>query len=258
VDWGPGRYERIAAQMMPAASAVVASAAPGPDEHVLDVGCGTGNAAVLAGRRGARVTGVDPAERLLDVARERARAGDLDATFIRGEAASMPLPDADVDVVVSTFGVVFAPDATAAVAEIARVSAPAARVVLSAWMPGGAISVVAGIRAEALAGAAGSPDGPPAFAWHDRRALVELFGRFGFSVAAREEQLAFRAASAQDFIDAELRDHPLWIAAGVVLEPRGELQAARDRALGVLEAANEDPDGFCVTSRYAIVEAKRA
>ena len=72
-DWGLGRYEDTAAQLEPAARAVVERAAPAAGEHVVDVGCGTGNAALLAAERGARVTGVDPAPRLLDVARERGR-----------------------------------------------------------------------------------------------------------------------------------------------------------------------------------------
>jgi SAM-dependent methyltransferase len=257
MDWSPGHYERIAAQLMPAASVVVGTAAPGPEERVLDIGCGTGNAAVLAARRGARVTGVDPAERLLEVARERARAGELQATFIRGEAGAIPMADACADVVVSNFGVIFAPDPPAAAAEIARVSAPQGRVVISAWIPGGAISVLVRLRAEAIASASGSAGAPPPFAWHDRDALLELFAAYGFSISIHEELLAFRAASPQAFIEGELRDHPMWIAARALLEPRGELEALRDRALAALEAANEDLDGFCVTSRYVVVEARR-
>jgi ubiquinone/menaquinone biosynthesis C-methylase UbiE len=76
----------------------------------VDLGCGTGNAALLAAGRGARVTGVDPAPRLLDVARARAAERGLDATFAHGEAGDLPLEDGEVDVVLSVFGVIFAPD----------------------------------------------------------------------------------------------------------------------------------------------------
>src|SRR5919199_6366535 len=101
LDWGLGRYEDTAARLEPAARAVVERAAPAAGEHVLDVGCGTGNAALLAAARGARVTGVDPAPRLLDVAREEAAARGLDATFTAGEAAALPLGDGEADVVLS-------------------------------------------------------------------------------------------------------------------------------------------------------------
>ena len=65
-DWGIGHYETTAEQLFPAARAVVESAAIRPGERVLDLGCGTGNAALLAADRSGEVTGVDPASRLLE------------------------------------------------------------------------------------------------------------------------------------------------------------------------------------------------
>jgi SAM-dependent methyltransferase len=72
IDWGAGRDETTAAQLAPAAAVVVQRASLRPGERVLDLGCGTGNAALLAVRAGSAVTGVDPAARLLEVARNRA------------------------------------------------------------------------------------------------------------------------------------------------------------------------------------------
>jgi len=93
MEWGAGRYERIAEQLLPAAEVVVEQAAPREGESVVDIGCGTGNAALLAADRGATVTGVDPAQRLLDVAAATAAERGLDATFRLGEAADIPLDD---------------------------------------------------------------------------------------------------------------------------------------------------------------------
>ena len=90
-------------------------------EPVVDVGCGTGNAALLAAERGAPVTGVDPAQRLIDVAAataERARAGRGVRRRRGGLAARSKTTSADV--VLSVFGVIFAPDPQAAAAEIAQ------------------------------------------------------------------------------------------------------------------------------------------
>ena len=84
MDWGAGRYEEIAVGLLPAARLVVDVAGPRPGEHVVDVGCGTGNAALLAAARGAKVTGVDPAARLVDVARDEAAARRLAITFALG------------------------------------------------------------------------------------------------------------------------------------------------------------------------------
>jgi ubiquinone/menaquinone biosynthesis C-methylase UbiE len=93
VDWGLGSYELTAEQLLPAADVVVDTAAPVRGEHVVDVGCGTGNATLAAARRGARATGVDPAQRLLDLAAAQARSEGLELTFVRGEAAALPLED---------------------------------------------------------------------------------------------------------------------------------------------------------------------
>src|SRR5215207_6715221 len=92
-DWSLGRYERTAARLEPAAQGMVERAAPQSGERVLDVGCGTGNAALLAAARGARTTGIDPAPRLLEVARQRAAALGLVATFAEGQAAALPVGD---------------------------------------------------------------------------------------------------------------------------------------------------------------------
>jgi SAM-dependent methyltransferase len=258
MDWSLGRYEHVAEQLLPAAGAVVEEAAPGPGEYVVDVGCGSGNAALLAAGRGARVTGVDPAARLVEVANAQAAERGLEAEFVTGEAAALPIPDGAADAVLSVFGAIFAADARAAAAEMARITAPNGRIVLSAWIPGGALGEVARVGREAVAAAAGGPTGGgPPFAWHDGDALSGLFGPHGFSVSIREESLVFTAGSPAEFLNAELSNHPLWAAGRELLEPRGELEATRDRALKVLETRNEDPNAFRVTSDYVVATARR-
>src|ERR671932_1956249 len=93
VDWGLGRYESTAERLLPAAHVVVERAALHAGERVVDLGCGTGNAALLAAAQGAEVTGVDPASRLLEVARARAAGEGAEVTFLSGEAASLPVGD---------------------------------------------------------------------------------------------------------------------------------------------------------------------
>lgn len=256
LDWSAGEYERTAAQLMPAAEAVVDRAAPAAGEQVLDVGCGTGNAALLAAGRGARVTGVDPAARLLGVARGRAAEQGLDVEFVSGDAAALPLRDGGADVVLSVFGVIFAPDAEGAAAEMARVCAPGGRIVLSAWIPEGAISQLARVSREAVALALAAPPAAPPFPWYDRDALAELLQPHGFSVSGEEGSISFTGDSPAQYLDAEA-GHPLAVAGRAVLEPRGEAEALRERQLAVLEAGNEDPAAFRVTSRYVIATAQR-
>ena len=255
-DWGLGRYEDTAAQLEPAARVVVERAAVAPGEHVVDVGCGTGNAALIAAASGARVTGVDPAPRLLEVARAEAAERGLHATFAVGDAAALPLEDGAADVVLSVFGVIFAPDPRAAAAEMARVSAPRGRIVLSAWIPSSAVHEAVRAAGEAVRDALGAPAEPPPFPWHERDALVELFAPHGFEVSLAEELLAFTAASPQAYLDQQA-DHPLAVAGQAVLGPRGESDALREWMLAIYEAGNEDRDAFRVTSRYVVASARR-
>ncbi len=257
-DWSVGRYETTAERLVPAAVAVVNAASLAPGERVLDLGCGTGNAALLAADQGARVTGVDPALRLLDVARNRAAHHGKQIEFVLGDAASMPVEDASVDVVISVFAVIFAPDADAAAEEMARVLTPDGRIVLSAWVPAGPLSEMNGVAAETVRQAVGAPAGPQPFPWHDLDSLSALLRPYGFRVAVEEQRLAFTASSARDYLDQESRDHPLAVAGRTMLERMGKADELYDRMLEILENSNEDPDRFCVTSRYVIAVAQRS
>lgn len=257
VDWSVGHYEETASQLLPAAELLVDEAAPLAGARVVDVGCGTGNAALLAAARGARVTGVDPALRLLDVARRRAAAESLEVAFLEGETAALPLADKSADVLLSVFGVIFASDPQAAATELARVTAEHGRILLTAWIPGGAISQMNQIAQEAVLRTLGAPAAPPPFPWHDPDALNQLFTPHGFSVTVKEHRLAFTAASPRDYLDRESANHPLAVTGRQILEQHGTADETSRQLLAILEAANEDPTGFRVTSRYITATACR-
>ena len=257
MEWGQGRYEMIAEQLLPAAEVVVEQAAPAGGDRVVDVGCGSGNAALLAAERGATVTGVDPAQRLLDVAAAEADRRGLDATFVVGEAADMPLPDSSADVVISVFGAIFAPDPKAAAAEMTRVLDPEGRMLISAWIPDGAISRAVRLSRQTVSEVLGQPPAAPPFPWHEQGALEELFHPHGMSVSLSEHRISFTAPSVEQFVDSEGENHPLAVAARPILEEAGRSEELRDALLALYGEANEDPDGFRVTSRYVIAEIKR-
>lgn len=105
---------------------------------VLDVAAGNGNATLAAARRFAGVTSTDYVPALLESGRRRAEAeGFDDVRFEVADAEALPYKDASFDVVLSTFGVMFAPDHQRAAAEILRVCRPGGRIGLASWTPTG-------------------------------------------------------------------------------------------------------------------------
>ena len=258
LDWGAGRYETTADRLAPVAQVVLERASPLPGERVLDLGCGTGNAALLAARAGATVTGVDPAPRLLQVARGRAEAEGLDVDFRPGEAAAIPLSDGSVDVIVSVFAVIFAADPKAAAAEMSRVLSPGGRIVLSAWLPGGAVLEMTRAAGEAVMRAVGAPAPAEGFRWQDRDALAGLFGGLGFAVDVEEHELATTAASVDEYLEEQSNDHPFAVTGMAVLERLGQAEEVKGRLRGILIEGNEDPNAFRSTSRYVVATLRRS
>ncbi|MCZ7679758.1 MAG: methyltransferase domain-containing protein [Sandaracinaceae bacterium] len=100
--------------------------------RVLEVGVGTGlNLPFYDPDRVEEIVAVDPSEALLVRARERARSVRPPVRIVRGSADSIDAPDASFDAVVVTYTLCTVPDPARALAEIARVLAPAGRLLIS-------------------------------------------------------------------------------------------------------------------------------
>lgn len=257
-DWGIGHYERTAEMLLPAARVLVDAASLRRGERVLDLGCGTGNAALLAAAAGAQVTAVDPSPRLLGVASAVAEREGLDLSCEQGDAAAIPAAEATFDCVLSNFAIIFAPDPEAAVAEVARVGKAGSRVAFTAWLPGGALGALASTAGELVRSAIGAPAPAPGFAWHDGQSVEALFSRHGMNASVSgPHDLVVTDVSPEAFLEAERTNHPLSIAGDEVLRSRGASEEARERLLQVLREHNEDADAFRSTSRYVVVVGTR-
>jgi ubiquinone/menaquinone biosynthesis C-methylase UbiE len=106
-------------------------------ERVLDVAAGNGNATLAAARRFAAVTSTDYVPALLERGRRRAEAEGFDVAFKVADAEDLPYPDASFNVILSTFGVMFAPDHHQAATEMMRVCRKGGRIGLASWTPAG-------------------------------------------------------------------------------------------------------------------------
>lgn len=238
--WDGGEYERTAALLRPASREAIAALAPERGDRVLDVACGSGNAAALAVEAGASVVGVDSARRLLDVARERVPEAD----FVEGDAAALPFDDDAFDAAVSVFGVIFA-DPQQGARELLRVVRPGGRIVLTTWVPEGPLHDVGVIIGQAL----GRPQEPPR--WSSPDVLRELFA--GHDVDVQQRELAFTAASVDAYYEDQAAHHPMWLAVQEPLRQAGRLDEVAAQIRERFVAGNEDPAAFRTTSGYFLV-----
>ena len=168
------------------------------DERVLDVAAGNGNVTLAAARRGAVVTSTDYVPALLERGAERARADHLNVSFQVADAEALPFADASFDAVVSTFGVMFAPDQGRAAAEMARVCRPGGRIGLANWTPQGFI----GQLFKVVGAHVPPPPGvqPPSL-WGTEARLQELFGDAVASMDVTRRLFNFRYRSAAHFVE---------------------------------------------------------
>lgn len=137
--WSTGDYDAMMRQegLYDVGSRLVQTVGVRTGEDVLDVACGTGNAAIPAAETGARVTGLDLTPAMLRKARER--AAGLAIEWVEGDAEELPFEDERFDVVLSTFGCMFAPRHEVVADEIARVLRPSGRLGMCTWTPSGVI-----------------------------------------------------------------------------------------------------------------------
>lgn len=143
---------------------------------------------------------------------------------------------------------------------MARVTALHGRIVLSAWLPAGAVREVVRMMRETVTAALDAPPTPPPFAWHDYGTLSGLLAAHGFRVDIESHAHVFTAASIDEYLQGELIDHPLWVASRAMLEALGKADVQAeivDRAREILTAGNEQPGGFAVTSSYVVAAAQR-
>jgi SAM-dependent methyltransferase len=124
-DWAE-RQEPLA---LPLWEAMLDAAAVGPGTRVLDAGCGAGGASVRAARRGAHVNGLDAAEALLAMARQRLPDGD----FRTGDLEALPYPSGTFDAILVADVLPYVADPVAVLRELRRVCDWLGRLVVATW-----------------------------------------------------------------------------------------------------------------------------
>jgi SAM-dependent methyltransferase len=171
--WASGDYSAVGTRLLIMAEELAEAVELHAGERVLDVATGNGNAALAAARRFAVATGVDYVPSLIERAKKRAEAEDLEVDFRVGDAEALPFEDESFDVVLSTIGVMFAPDQEQSAAELLRVLRPGGRIGLASWTPQSWVGQLFKI----IGGYVAPPPGlRPPVQWGDEARLRELLG----------------------------------------------------------------------------------
>lgn len=201
--------------------------APQKGEQILDIATGTGLTARNIGRSGAKVTGVDIAQGLLDAAREISDGEGLSIDWQLGDAEKLPFADASFDAAASTFGIMFASNQEAAINELARVVRPGGRIAIAAWQPESTAVRLRQVVAPFMPPPPQTTPPPSPFNWGDPEWAQQALGS-NFELGYEEAELTHRVVSSEEAWQVYVDGFgPIRATAGALdPERRSELKAA--------------------------------
>jgi SAM-dependent methyltransferase len=234
--WASGDFPEIARRGLWGVGAhLVQRVGVGAGERVLDVACGTGNAAIRAAQAGGSVVGLDLTPELFDAGRALAADSGVEVEWVEGDAEALPFEDESFDVVLSTFGTMFAPRHQVTASELVRVLRPSGRLGLCNWTPEGGQGAF--FRAMAEYTPPLPPFAQPPILWGTEEHVRELFAGSGvhleFERAITEEPEPLADGNAAvDFLVANFG--PLMKLHGM-LAAQGRWEQAREQLVGLYE-----------------------
>jgi len=187
--WCAGNYGQVARSLAPSAGQFLKRHPVRPGSDVLDVACGTGQIAIPAARAGARVSGIDIADNLIDQAVRQARDEGLEISFEVGDAESLPYVDNSFDQVYSVIGAMFAPRPDRVAAELLRVCRPGGEIIMANWTPEGFV----GQFFQTVGRHMPPPDSMPSpLMWGNETHVRERFGKGAAGLHTEKQLFEFR------------------------------------------------------------------
>lgn len=195
--WSTGDYGRIGVTLQIVGESLAEAANLKAGERVLDVAAGNGNVTLAAARRFTNVTSTDYVSSLLEQGRRRAEAEGHAVEFRVADVEDLPFENDSFDAVLSTYGVMFAPNQEKAASEMMRVVKPGGRIGLANWTPEGFIGELFRVVGRFAPPPAGLK---PAAAWGTETRLVELFGPKASAIRTERKSFVFRYHSAEHWI----------------------------------------------------------
>jgi ubiquinone/menaquinone biosynthesis C-methylase UbiE len=254
--WASGNYAKVGSTLQLSGELLCESMALSAGQTVLDVAAGNGNATLAAARRFCRVTSTDYVQDLLDQSMARAQAEGMEVNYQLADAENLPFADNQYDNVVSTFGVMFAPNQVKAASELLRVCKPGGRIGLANWTPDSFIGQLFKIIGRYVPPPAGVSS--PAN-WGSESFIDANFAPQAQHMAIQRRDFLFRYLSAEHWLE-EFRTYygPTHKAFNALASE--QQVALANEILGLLEKCNVATDGtLIVPSTYLeIVITKKA
>jgi SAM-dependent methyltransferase len=254
--WMAGNYNYFSRFMESSAVEFLARLPLRAGDCVLDVACGSGQLALLAARKGAKVTGVDIASNAIEAARGRATCDGLAVRFDEGDAEELPYPDESFDIVASIYGAMFAPRPDRVARELVRVCRRGGTIGVANWTKEGFVG-----RMLAVIGKFVAPPGMPSpLLWGDETAVRE---RFSHAVAdLRLTRVHYRfdyAFPAQGVVDFFRENYGPANRAFAALD-QAEQSSLQSALVDLWSGGNQsgDPRRTIVDAEYLQVLATRA
>jgi ubiquinone/menaquinone biosynthesis C-methylase UbiE len=253
--WSSGDYAVVGVTLQIVGEQLCESLDLRAGRKVLDVAAGNGNVSLAAARRWCDVVSTDYVPSLLARGQARASADGLVIEFREADAEALPFADGAFDAVVSTFGVMFAPDQEQAAAELMRVCRPGGKIGLANWTPDGLIGQVFKTLGKHLPPPPGAKS--PAL-WGTRERLMDLFGADSASIAIEPRIFTFRYRSPEHFLEVFRTYYGPMLKAFAALDEAARRDLNADLA-GLFARANKADDGTMVApSEYLeVVITKR-
>ena len=253
--WSSGDWPTIARSIQPVADQLVERMDVREGQDVLDVGAGDGNVSIRAAERGARVTASDITPELFESGRRRAADAGVEIEWVEGDAADLPFADESFDLVMSTFGCIFAPRHQDAADEMVRVTRPGGAVAVCAWTPEGLNGQMLKMMGSAMPPP--PPEIQPSILWGNEDHVRELFAGKGVELEFERAMAVWEYPSADAWVTELETNLGPTILAKSVLEPAGEWDAMRARAVELFESFDTPGDGFRPEAEYLRIMARR-
>ncbi|MCL4852697.1 MAG: methyltransferase domain-containing protein [Bryobacteraceae bacterium] len=237
--WEAGEYSALSPYIADVAERIVAKAGIEPGMKVLDVACGTGNAARIAARAGARTTGLDFVPKLLQAGKSKAEAEGLEMEWREGDAENLPFEDGSFDRVLSTFGHMFAPRHKRTAEEMARVCRGGGAIVTATWTPEGTVGHIFKVSAAYM-------PPPPGYAlppilWGSEEHVRELFAGIAAGFEFERHVNIIQWDSLDAWTDFFMERFGPMVMARTMLGDR--FRELRQRIAGIWRNANLATDG---------------